>query len=214
MEGRSQELFERVLAYCGLSALIGPGILRRAMSESGVDPDAAAPQDYAPILPGLAYRLRTFVPVEEAERRVRRLALFLEGAVMPEEDARAARLPALQTPSLHARVTLDGARLRIALVGSTDLSSSKPLATFLADVHEAAVRIPAETVVLDLLDFYFLHTSCVKQLVIWFATIAALPPARRYRVQLEGTRALPWQARSLEVLRAAGGADFVSLRID
>lgn len=66
-----QRLFERVIALCALSPLLGPGTVRRALKDVGADPATATIDDYCRAVPRLEARLRCFLPVEEAIRRAR-----------------------------------------------------------------------------------------------------------------------------------------------
>ena len=73
----SRTLFDRVLALCSFSDLLGPGTVRRALNDAGVNIARATVEDYERALPRLAARLRAYVPAEDANQRVRRVAVFL-----------------------------------------------------------------------------------------------------------------------------------------
>lgn len=78
-----QRLFERVIALCALSPLLGPGTVRRALRDVGADPATATIDDYCRAVPRLEARLRCFLPEEEAIQRARtvlQLRSQLEGA--------------------------------------------------------------------------------------------------------------------------------------
>ncbi|HEU4410475.1 MAG TPA: hypothetical protein VFS43_34790 [Polyangiaceae bacterium] len=77
-------LFEQVVALCGLSALLGPGMVRRALRDSGVArPEDAAPDDYRDALTMLHARLEAYMTPDEAAARVRRIRALLEPASRP-----------------------------------------------------------------------------------------------------------------------------------
>ncbi len=68
----SRALFEEVVARSGLSAVIGPGAVQRALHAVGVDtPDAAGAGDYKRALPQLKARMAVYLPADEVERRIR-----------------------------------------------------------------------------------------------------------------------------------------------
>lgn len=73
-----EQLFEEVLELCGFSAVLGPGILRRALKDRGVTPATATTTDYRAALPRLEARMRAYMPDEEAASRAGRIAAFLE----------------------------------------------------------------------------------------------------------------------------------------
>jgi hypothetical protein len=79
----NQRLFERVIALCALSPLLGPGTVRRALRDVGADPATATIDDYCRAVPRLEARLRCFLPEEEAIQRARtvfQLKSQLDGA--------------------------------------------------------------------------------------------------------------------------------------
>lgn len=77
---RGRALFDKVVEMCGISGVLGPGLVRRALSDGDVDPDEGTPEDYERALPKLRDRLATYVPPEEAAARIRRIAGMLAHA--------------------------------------------------------------------------------------------------------------------------------------
>ncbi|HWL86207.1 MAG TPA: hypothetical protein VNO21_10415 [Polyangiaceae bacterium] len=71
-----QTLFQKVLALCGLSPLLGPGTLRRALKDVGADPETATIDDYCHAIPRLEARLRAFLSESEAAQRARTIQLL------------------------------------------------------------------------------------------------------------------------------------------
>lgn len=86
-------LFERVIALCALSPLIGPGTVRRALKDVGADPTTATIDDYCRAVPRLEARLRCFLSEEEASRRAREV-LQLRAQWVPAADSAPAVLVA------------------------------------------------------------------------------------------------------------------------
>lgn len=72
-----EQLFEQVLELCGFSAVLGPGILRRALKDRGVTPVTATTADYRAALPRLEARMRAYMPHSDAATRARRVAAYL-----------------------------------------------------------------------------------------------------------------------------------------
>jgi hypothetical protein len=71
------DLFAKVLSMTGLSEVLGPGILRRALADEGVTPEHAEPEHYQRALPRLEARMRAYMAPEVAQRHARRIAGFL-----------------------------------------------------------------------------------------------------------------------------------------
>lgn len=74
---RGRALFDKVVDMCGISGVLGPGLVRRALADQGVDPAHGTPEHYEETLSRLRDRLATYVPPEEAARRIRRIAGML-----------------------------------------------------------------------------------------------------------------------------------------
>lgn len=75
MEG--QDLFEKVVALSGVSAVLAPGLVRRALLDGKVPVEQATAADYRAALPRILARLRAYLPEEEAQRRARRIGGLL-----------------------------------------------------------------------------------------------------------------------------------------
>jgi hypothetical protein len=73
----SEELFERVVELSGLSRIIGPGTVRRALLDAGLEPSFATAEGYRAITSRLEARLRAYLSGREAEQRVRSIQAFL-----------------------------------------------------------------------------------------------------------------------------------------
>ena len=71
-------LFAKVLRMAGFSSVLGPGLLRRALEDEGVDPDKASSADYRRALPRLEQRMRAYVSEGIASARARRITAWLD----------------------------------------------------------------------------------------------------------------------------------------
>jgi hypothetical protein len=77
---RGRALFQKVVEMCGVSGVLGPGLVRRALQNGEAAPEDAGPEDYQQALPELRKRLATYLPPDEADRRLRRIAGMLAHA--------------------------------------------------------------------------------------------------------------------------------------
>lgn len=77
MATSSSEMFERVLAYCGFSSVLGPGILARALDDEGVAKDTATVVGYRRALPRIEARMAVYLPADDVARRIRRIVGYL-----------------------------------------------------------------------------------------------------------------------------------------
>lgn len=67
-EPHPDELEQEILRLCGLSALLGPGLLRRALADAGAA-SPPTPSDYLRALPALETRMLAYLPRQEARER-------------------------------------------------------------------------------------------------------------------------------------------------
>lgn len=74
---QSQEIFDRVLALAGLSALVGRGVIHRALRDVGANPETASLNDYRRALSRLDARLRAYLSDADATERMARIGQFL-----------------------------------------------------------------------------------------------------------------------------------------
>lgn len=72
---------------CGISTVLAPGLVRRALADGKVDVDSATVADYKKALPRLLARMRAYMPEEEAQAHARRIAGWL-ASIEPERDER------------------------------------------------------------------------------------------------------------------------------
>jgi hypothetical protein len=74
---RPQDLFDKIVELSGLSIIIGPGTVRRALADAGYDVAAATADCYRSILNRLEARLRAYLSARDVERRIRSITEFL-----------------------------------------------------------------------------------------------------------------------------------------
>ncbi|AKF08481.1 hypothetical protein [Sandaracinus amylolyticus] len=72
-----QALFDKVVAASGVSAVLAPGLVKRALLDGKVQIEAATAADYRAALPRILARMRAYMPEEEAQRRARRIGAML-----------------------------------------------------------------------------------------------------------------------------------------
>ncbi|UJR78895.1 hypothetical protein [Sandaracinus amylolyticus] len=72
-----QALFDKVVALSGVSAVLAPGLVKRALLDGKVHIESATPADYRAALPRILARMRAYMPEEEAQRRARRISAML-----------------------------------------------------------------------------------------------------------------------------------------
>lgn len=70
------ELEKEILQLCGLSALLGPGLLRRALADIGAA-SPPRPTDYLRALPQLELRMLAYLPRDEVRERSARMRQLL-----------------------------------------------------------------------------------------------------------------------------------------
>jgi len=70
------ELEGEILRLCGLSALLGPGLLRRALADAGASTPPTA-KDILRALPKLESRMLAYLPADEVRDRSARMRRLL-----------------------------------------------------------------------------------------------------------------------------------------
>ncbi len=84
------EIFDRVLSYCGFTDVLGPGILVRALTDEGVDKQSATVNDYRRAVPRIEARMKAYLDADEVAHRLRRIMgylAFVDGEI-DEDDER------------------------------------------------------------------------------------------------------------------------------
>ena len=72
------ELYRSVVQLCGLSELIGPGAVQRALKRINVDQKVASAQDYLQVLPELEARIAAYRGATAAHQAAQEIARFLQ----------------------------------------------------------------------------------------------------------------------------------------
>ena len=114
---------------------------------------------------------------------------------------------------LHADATVAGPRIMVRMAGSADLNGKARLDRFVAELHEAAMTLEIEDVLLDVRSLDFLSSSCLASLVSWIAQLSDKDKRARYRIIFRSDLAQRWQRRSLPAL-VSFGAGYVMLEAD
>jgi hypothetical protein len=70
------DLSGEIVRLCGLSALLAPGLLRRALSDVGAA-DPPTPDDVLRALPMIEMRMRAYLPRDEVQARSDNMRRFL-----------------------------------------------------------------------------------------------------------------------------------------
>ncbi|MFW6051555.1 MAG: hypothetical protein ACODAU_10290 [Myxococcota bacterium] len=74
------DLFDEIVRICDLSEVLGPGLVRRALSDVGMVVEEADADGWRRALPHLRKRLEAYFPEEEVQARLRRIESLLEEA--------------------------------------------------------------------------------------------------------------------------------------
>lgn len=98
------------------------------------------------------------------------------------------------TPSLEASV------LTVKFTGNGDMAAVAPLASFLKLMHREALRLGVREVRIDMLDLYFMNSSCFKSFVTWIDSVSRLANTG-YAIKFIANPKQHWQRRSLDALR-------------
>jgi hypothetical protein len=113
-----QALFEKVVSLCGVSSVLAPGLVRRALCDGPAGPDGrkvqtdtATIEDYKTAMPRLLARLRAYMPEEEAQKRARHIGALLisiETGRESEEDTDARAVFGRVTEALRTGTPVEG----------------------------------------------------------------------------------------------------------
>jgi hypothetical protein len=74
----SEEIRAELCRLSGLSPLLAPGVLRRALTDSGVAPGLAGPRDFLKALPKLEARMRAYLTPTDVEQRLLQMKRLIE----------------------------------------------------------------------------------------------------------------------------------------
>jgi hypothetical protein len=73
----STELFQGVVEALGLSMIIGPGVVRRALVDAGSDPKTATVKDYREALGRMETRLASYMTPHDVAARMAKIRALL-----------------------------------------------------------------------------------------------------------------------------------------
>ena len=86
------ELFDEVLRLTKVPAVLGLGMLERALADGRVKVASARPEDYEAALPRIRARLKAYLTPEEAEARCAVIAAYLAQLKTPRRSTPSAPL--------------------------------------------------------------------------------------------------------------------------
>lgn len=125
---------------------------------------------------------------------------------------RASSVPPVQDLEFSAEAHGSGRVFNLKMAGTADLNVKVQLDRFINSVHDEAVRVSAEEVVVDLRQLEFMNSSCLKTFVRWISTVQNLATGTGYRITFLSSPAMYWQRRSLHAL-ACLATNLVSVRV-
>ncbi len=76
---QGQALFDHVVQLTEVSAVLAPGLVRRALIDGKRDPKEADAHAYLEALPRIRARLKAYISEGEADRRIAKIESFLHG---------------------------------------------------------------------------------------------------------------------------------------
>lgn len=77
---RGRLLFDRIVSESGVSPLLAPGMITRALRDVGASPETAARVDYERALPRLEARLKAYLSETEVSQRLLAMRRVLEAS--------------------------------------------------------------------------------------------------------------------------------------
>ena len=83
--------------------------------------------------------------------------------------------------------------------GNGDTAAVVPLTRFLRELHDNLVGTNCTEVHIDMVDLYFMNSSCVRTLASWIHTVKT--KGVPYRVHVKTNSRQSWQRRSLEPIK-------------
>ena len=101
----------------------------------------------------------------------------------------------------HVKAVVVGDELLLHLSGSAEPRDTTFLDGVLTDTHDAAERIGASTIVVDVRALEFMNSTSFKSFLKWIARIVDADEPAPYRIRFLANDEFRWQRRSLEALR-------------
>lgn len=87
----------------------------------------------------------------------------------------------------------------VKLSGNADAAAVAPLERFLKQLHNTLLDAQSTEVHVDLVELYFMNSSCVRAFASWIYTVRNAANPYQVHVQMNSRQA--WQQRSLEPIR-------------
>jgi hypothetical protein len=135
-------------------------------------------------------------------------AAFLGSPLLdPKVTSMTRILPSIELPLFKASSAERGRDLVLVLLGTADtLDVMEALSAFIGTVHVEALRVQAQTVIVDLKGVEFMASNNFKVFVNWLASLNELKEDERFRIRFILDPQRHWQRRSVHALAAFGGA--------
>lgn len=109
------------------------------------------------------------------------------------------RLSAIRADGF-ALVPVDGTDTpTVKLSGNADSDAAEPLDHFLQKLHQNLLDDKCTEVAVDLVELYFMTSSCIRALASWAHTVKLADTP--YRIYLQLNPRQSWQKRSLEPIK-------------
>jgi hypothetical protein len=125
---------------------------------------------------------------------------------------RASVVRPVQDVEFSAEAHGSGRLFNLKMAGTADLNVKIQLDQFIGSVHDEALRISAEEVVVDLRQLEFMNSSCLKTLVWWIGVVQDMAAGTAYRITFLSSPSMYWQRRSLHAL-ACLASGLVSIKV-
>lgn len=109
------------------------------------------------------------------------------------------KLGAIRTDGFALAPVADTTTPTVKLSGNADTEAAGPLDRFLKQLHGNLVDDQSSQVHVDLVDLYFMNSSCIRALASWIHTVKT--SANPYRIYLQMNPRQAWQQRSLDPIR-------------
>jgi hypothetical protein len=110
-------------------------------------------------------------------------------------------VPPVKLAGFMAEASRSSIPIDVRMTGNADSLVLADLESFLRTLHKETCRSGASEVRLDVSELFFMNSSCMKLFVSWFTLLRELDPPQQYRVVVQSSPKLHWQARSFDALR-------------
>jgi hypothetical protein len=125
---------------------------------------------------------------------------------------RASSVQPVQDVEFSAEADGSGRVFNLKMAGTADLNVKVQLDRFIGSVHDEALRVSAEEVVVDLRQLEFMNSSCLKTFVWWIGAVQEMAAGTGYRITFLSSPAMYWQRRSLHAL-ACLASSLVTIKV-